>query len=450
MKRFVCSLVTAISFGLNLGPVVSLHAHAAEPVTDLSLDEALGLAVDRGPSVTSARAQWRSAEARSDQARSDRFPQLSISAGYTRYQEPSIVVPIHKVGIFPPLDEDVYEGLAHLSVPLFDGGRRRATHRAAAASADEARAQRDLSEQQLIEAVTSVFVRSRALEDTGQLVAARLSALRRRQGELSLLRREGRVSPGDTAQVAAAVESALSDSLGVDAQQYEVAANLGALIGSDVPVRPLTSELGLQTPDDWGLEKVAETPASTGPEVQAAQARLTREKALKTQAAGRFCPDVIGFGTYSLRSGGDLDAIGEWAAGIRLQVPLFDGGSRISGLRAARASVEAAQARARHAIQNQNAQVRVSLDQWRTSKARRRHLGVAAEAKSVSVAAQQELYREGRIPLSELLTQESELLQLQIRERAAAYSEVLAGLRYHSAAGSLTVDLINSLSGSSS
>jgi outer membrane protein len=450
MKRFVCGLATAICIGLGPWPALSPEARTGESVLALDLPEALGLALDGGPSVTSARAQWRSAEARSDQARSGRFPQLTMSAGYTRYQQPSIVVPIHEAGIFPPLDENIHEGLAYLSVPLFDGGRRRATHRAAAASADEARAQRDLSEQQLIEAVTSLFVRSRALEDTGQLVAARLSALRQRQGELALLWPEGRVSPGDTAQVAAAMQSAVSDSLDVDAQQFEVAANLGALIGSTVDVRPITSTLGLQTPYDWHLEEMVEPPASTGPGVRAAQARLTRDRALKTEAAGRFWPNVVGFGTYSLRSGGDLDFSGEWAAGVRLQVPLFDAGSRTSGLRAARASVEAAEARARQAIQSQNAQVRISLDQWRTSKARRRHLGVAAGAKSVFVAAQQQLYREGRISLSELLTQESGLLQLQIQERSAAYSEVLAGLRYHSAAGSLTVGLIHSLSGSSS
>ena len=448
MKRFICSV--AIGIGLNLWPGLFLEAQAGEAVLALTLQEALGRAVDGGPSVTSARAQWRSAEARSDQARGDRLPQLSMSAGYTRHQKPNIVVPIHAAGVFPPLDKEVYEGLAQVSVPLLDGGRRRAAHRAAAASADEARAHRDLSEQQLIEAVTSLFFRFRALEDTRQLVAARLSALRRRQGELSLLWREGRVSPADTAQVTATIETAMSDSLDGDAQQYEVAANLGALIGSAASVRPITSQLGLQAPGDWGLEEMAETPASTGPEVRAAQARLTRDRALKTQAAGRFWPDVIGFGTYSLRSGGNLDAIGEWSAGIRLQLPLFDAGSRISGLRAARASVEAAEARARRAIQAQNVQVRVALNQWRTSRARRRHLVVAAEAKSRSVSAQQELYGEGRIPLSELLTRESELLQLQIQERAAAYATVLAGLRYHSAAGSLTVDLINSLSGSSS
>lgn len=452
-KRLFRLLGITVGVGLCAGPAMAL-ADTGDPVLILSLQEALSLAVEGGPSVAATRAQWRSARGRADQARGERLPQLSMSAGYTRYQEPAIVVPIHEAGVFPPLDDDVYEAMAQLSVPLLDGGRRAATHQAATATAAEARARRDLSEQQIIEGVTSLFVRIRALEDTGHLITARLNVLRRRREELLLLWQEGRTSPADTALVAAALATGASDSLEVVTRQLEVATQLAALIGSDRAVHPIVADVGREPENGWPLE-LALAPAGTGPEasgpeVRAAQARLTRDRALKTQAASRFWPDVIGFGAYSLRSGGDRDAIGEWAAGIRLQVPLFDAGSRSSGLRAARASIEAAEALAQQALQNERAQVRIAQDQWHTSKARRHHLNVAAEAKSVSVAAQSELYREGRIPLSELLTQESELLQLQTQERAAAYAIVLAGLRYHAAAGHLTIDLAHRLTGSSS
>ena len=56
------------------------------------------------------------------------------------------------------------------------------------------------------------------------------------------------------------------------------------------------------------------------------------------------------------------------------------------------------------------------------------------------VAAHHELYREGRISLSDLMTRETEHLQLQLRERNLAYEQSLALLRQHAVAGTLTPD----------
>lgn len=404
----------------------------------MTLSEALEAALAQNPVAGAVRAQRQAAEARVGESRSGFFPQILVSSGYTRFKEPNIVVPIHKAGVFPPLDNDIYETILQLNIPLFKGGRTWAAHRAAKAVERESLAQEDLSRIRLIEGVAQIFIRSWTLEDTQTLLKVRLKALKQRHDELITLLNEGRVSPGDLALVRSSIASARADSIAVTSRDYELSVLLGQTMGADGPVEPLGADL-LDVKKSVRLSDSVAVVA--GPAVRIAQARLERAQALRVQAVRMFWPEVSGFTFYSFRSGDDFKWTGEWAAGVRLQVPLFDGGRRIAGARAAGASVQAAREGERSALQAQEAGLRVAIDRWRSSQIRRDYLVLAAQSKSQSVSAQQALYGTGRISLSELLIQEAELLQMQIEEREATHAEAFAMLSYYATAGRLTVDL---------
>lgn len=414
---------------------------ASNGVQGVSIAEALDAALSKNPGIRAVRAQRDATEARVWEVKSGFFPQVRLSSGFTRYSDPSIIVPIHEQGVFPPLDNDIFETVAQISVPLFSGGRTRAATGAAKASARESAAQEDLTELRLIQAVTQIYVQSQELQDKKALVIARLNVLQQRHRELSQLLKEGRISPAERALVDSNIESVRSDSIAIESGFFELSVRLAQLLGMNEPIRPIEAAEDSSNTAGADLDLLALPDDQFGPEVRKAQAQLARTQAQLSQATRTFWPEINGFASYMWRSGGELDMTGEWAAGITISLPLFEGGRRIAGVQAAKATMKAAEEQAQSVRQAQSAALQISRNLWQSSKMKQEYLKQAVQSKSRSVTAQKQLYESGRISLSELQTQETELLQLQGNERSAAYSTLLAGLEFHATAGSLSKDL---------
>jgi len=421
----------------------SVKAH--EPILKMKLSEALAHALERNPAIEAVMAQRQAVESRIWEARSGYWPQLTLSAGATRYQEPNIIIPIHQIGEFPPMDNTIYESAVQLKLPLFNGGRTRAASRAAGAQINESQAQQDLTEIGIIEGITRIYVQAQEMNDRAALSTARLSVLYQRHSELALLLQEGRISPADLALVASSIASARSDSIEITSRKSELAWRMARLLGQNQPVMPVTA-LAAEAEDN-GMSSPAEPPDLgiaadiNGPEVRSAQAQLARARAVRDQAASTFWPEISGFGIYNYRSGGEWDPIGEWAAGISLRLPLFEGGRRIANVSAANASLRAAEAQLQAARDGQHTELEIAREQWQAAQVRQQHLALAAENMQRSVAAQRTTYGAGRTSLSDLLAQEAELLRLQSDERGAAYTGQFALLRFHAIAGTLTAEL---------
>ena len=75
------------------------------------------------------------------------------------------------------------------------------------------------------------------------------------------------------------------------------------------------------------------------------------------------------------------------------------------------------------------------------------YLTQAVPEKSVSLQAHIDLFEAGRIPLRDLLTQETELLQLQLEQNVQYYQAYLALLQYEKTAGTLTKNKVLYLTG---
>ena len=87
--------------------------------------------------------------------------------------------------------------------------------------------------------------------------------------------------------------------------------------------------------------------------------------------------------------------------------------------------------------QQQNADLSLAAQQWENSRQAQEFFARAVENKELFVQAQRNLYDTGRLSLSELLTQETEWLGLQFRQKSQLYNEIRALLRYHAVAGTL-------------
>ena len=423
-------------------------AHAQETVSRISLSDALQTVVSDNPQLKAMVSYRDAAEARVSETTSDYFPRVSLSAGYTRYEENNIIVPIHKVGVFPPLDNDIYESVAQMSVPIFNGGRTRSARHASQAIVHERDAQIDLVNNNMIAAIGHIFIQAQELDDRLDLIKSRLEFLYRRYHEFTVLKKEGRVSPSEISLVQSEIENARFDSLDVESHRRELSVTLGQLLGRKEPITPHIASLPQSVHGEQATSQLSLSPTHdemSAPEIRIAEAQLNRTEALKELSARSFWPEISGVALYNFRSGDDLDFTNEWAAGVRIQMPLFDGGRRLAGISASKASFRAAQEQLESERQKLVSKLQIERDNWQTIQIQKKHMEAAVRAKAASVDGQRELYKEGRIQLSGLLIQENELLRIQIQERVAAYREMTALINYYTMQGSLTSEHVEQL-----
>lgn len=439
--------LTIFSAGL-VSALLALPANAGSAPDALSLADALESALLRNADVGAARREARAAAARVDQARGEYFPRLFFSAGYTRYEEPNIIIPIHEGGVFPPLDDGIYSGAANLEVPLFDGGRTAAALREAKARAEGAAAREDLSETELLVAVGRVFVRADEQADRRDLLRARLESLGERREEVERLFHEGRAARSDLDRVLSAIEEVRAESIDVESGAFELAVRLGRLVGRGDPVRPEPAAREVRI-RGGGIPGGPEDPIE-GPRLRWAEADLRGAEAARSRTKRAFLPAIDGFAAYALRSGDPPDPVGEWSVGVGLRIPLFDGWRLVPAARAASEAEAAARERVRAERQSQDADLRVAFDRWKAAGERRGRLGEAIRGKESVVSLTRKLYEEGRVPLSELMTEESELLSLEMKERGAAHAGRVAALDYYGVLGDLKAEFVVNLLGNQS
>lgn len=419
--------------------VVCLHSAAsgsevvpAVNVPPVGLEEALAEALDENLGLQAADYDRESANARIGEARGTLLPSLSAAAGYTRYSDPNTILPIHEAGVFPPLDDDIYEGSLSLQVPLFDGGRRRAGLMAARAGAAAATADLDQTRQAIIAAVSGLFIQARRLEDNLELIAGRVAALEVRREETADLVSAGRAAPGDLSLLDSSLDGARADSLAVESALQEVAWRLAGWLGRAVPVYPKPD------PRPAATGPAADFEDSSSPAIREAEARLRQRRASAEAARRAAWPELSAFGSLRSRAGDDLDFEEEWAVGIAVRIPLYTGGGLKASAQGARASQLAADRRLAAARQETAIGMEVATQRWHSAEGQLGLILASAEAKARAVDAQVELYEAGRLPLSTLLADENELLALEIRAAGLRNDVRLARIEFHRSAGTLT------------
>lgn len=424
-------ILACLTVGLGLVP----SAIRAEVIETVNLSDALTEAISANPVLAAATYDSTVDQFLVKEARADLFPEISAIGGYSRYEEPNIVLPIHEAGVFPPLDDDIYEGRIELHVPLFDGGRRRALVEATEASATSTSARADVTRMEIVAGVSRLFLEASRVEAGAVLVSARLVVLRQRHREIQTLMNEGRASSADLSLVEASLAEVVADSLELDSQRIEISLRLALWLGSDTPVKPVVTAAVDATGSVSFLEAV---PVEAAPRIREAEGRLEQASARYAAAAKAYWPELTGFAAVLSRSGDDLDFTSEWSAGVAVRMPLFTGGRRSASKKAAAAARMAAERRYLAVQLELQTNERAAIARWRSANSRQAALSQAAENKFISVSAQRELQAAGRLTLAELLTQETELLNMQLKAADMALAARFALLDYHIAIGTLS------------
>lgn len=196
---------TVISIIFSLFIVVGIpHRVTAQSITEkgeLTLTTAIDRSLENATNIRIAKAYSDGAEASSSLLSSDYIPKISSSLSYSLSQYPQIVTPIRQQGVFPPLDDQIFEANIQADWEIFDFGESRAIRQKAKSLADAANIKYDLARMETIESTTSAFIQLQQLRELKQVQKERIKALKENKEQLQSLYREGRVAKVDLLKI---------------------------------------------------------------------------------------------------------------------------------------------------------------------------------------------------------------------------------------------------------
>jgi len=341
---------------LRLASALIVFAAARLPAEDpppLSFPDALAAARSGNESILAARSEVRQREEEKKAAKGLYFPTVSFAPIYTHLNDDILLDlnPIRDVmlklhpqvppSLVPPFQETLFkqdELRLPLTArwPLFTGGRIRAANHAAEARIRDAEAQTRQSEESVLRSLVRAYFGLRlALEEKAVRAEVR-SGLEQHVRDARRLEEEGLIAKVERLNAEVALAEA-ERQLARAGHDVEIArAGLANVLAADTAVGDPVTPLFL-VPDLEPADRFREAALASHPALE----RLAAQRALAGEAVtaqkGAFWPQVFAYGLYELRKT-DLSPIEpDWLAGVGASIELFDGGSRLKKLAAAKA-----------------------------------------------------------------------------------------------------------------
>lgn len=414
-----------------------LFAATDAPAPGLSLDDCLKLAAGNHPALAAAQAGVAGASEAVGEARAPYYPQVDLNAGYHRWQRraflPSgLLLPGRGVPeLIGPLDD--WNGGLSSRVTLYDSGERRAgldaaQARLAGAEADAAATQADVRL-----ATQAAFYSLAAARDLAAVAAQNLARTESHQQLAEALRQAGAVPQADVLRAQAEVANARLQLISAQSRVQVAAGHLNTVMGraAETPLEIQAVSAAPPPPARADLAAAIEHALAHRPELQAGEQHAAAARAAVAGARAARAPKLRADGSFGWRDDAWLPGTREWQAGLSIDVPVFDAGSRAHRVARSRADL----AREEAVLENRRLQIREEV--WSAaSELERAWVSIAANETSVRASAEslravRERYAAGAAVVTDLLDTQTALA----RAEAA-----LAGARWEYFAARATFD----------
>ncbi|MBA2880915.1 outer membrane protein TolC [Desulfosalsimonas propionicica] len=406
---------------------------------ELSLDEAIELALQRNPGIEVQRHQTDSARADWREARGKRLPHLSAAASASRYLDDQRLVPARSPGEAGAWGEDQYGADLVLELPLFTGGRLINRASAARLFAEAAMDRLGRTRKETVFNVTSTFYA--ILEQRKVIESLRFShkAVSRQQEKIQdliavekgvrvdLLRVRVRLSDIEQQIIAEenrleALHRLLANLLGMETEQKHL---------------PVQGNLSFENPGVSG-DVLWQDIYAARQDYQALKNQAQAAEKSLAAARGEYFPRIDLRGTYGGRwaegdttvQAGASEEEDVGSIGLHMEMPLFAGGEIAARTAGARADQAALQARLRELelqirLEVQNARDAVIADTKRVQTTR-----AAIEEAAEALDIEQTKYNLGKGTIVDVLDAQDALLRAQtnLARALAAYNTDLARL----------------------
>lgn len=315
---------------LLLLPVMSTAA--PQSGGQITLEQAVDLALQNNPQVAAARQQVRGAQGAVVGASGRLLPTLSFSGSWNFAEKvQTIANPFASLGGPPTLTIDFtqdYQGSVALNYPLWTWGANSASYHEANAGLDAARQNAESAEAQVSLQVTQAFY-GVILASRGVEVSRDALTQAERQEEIAAQRvAQGAASEFEhlRAQVQAANLRPAVARAEAGLRQARIGLNLLLGRAPDTPME-VVGELAYE-PVDLDVEALKNEAVANRPEVQSARLGTQRaELAVKMARASRL-PTLLVNGTFGFRADNAALSSGyndNYAGNLIVSIPLFDG-----------------------------------------------------------------------------------------------------------------------------
>jgi outer membrane protein TolC len=425
---------------------------AAQPA--LTIQEAIGTALDRHPAIESAASRTHAAGARVEQAHSGYLPRVSYAESWTRSDNPvfvfgALLTQRQFTASNFQLDQlnrpdflNNFQSQVTLDQTVFDWGATRSQVRSAEAG-------RRLSQEQ--ERAVRMNVIARAVRNYYGAALARAS--------LEVAREALRSAEADAARA----ESIRKAGMSTDADVLSIRVHLASVREQEIrrsfdletAMAALNESLGLPLDSPHSLTTPLTPPNLTGaavadywldaarsrPEVQQSAAAVTMAAEQTTAARSALLPQ------FTIRAAFEADRQNfftkggaNWAVTAGMRWNLFDGSANRARVAEAKSSMAAARAQRREVTEAVRLEV---FRAWADVRAAAERLSVSAAAvdqAEESLRITKNRYQSGLTTVTDLLRNETALLEARTRRLAAVHDQRIAAVALELAAGTLSAD----------
>lgn len=414
---------------------------AAPAAAPLSLDDCLALSTAQHPALTAARAGVSAATEAVGEARAPYYPHVDLNAGYHRWQRraflPSgLVIPGRGIpDIIGPLDD--WNGGVQSRVTLYDFGERRAGLEAARARLAGVEAESSVVGADLRLNVRAAFYALAAGQELTAVAEKNLSRAEAHQRLAEARQSAGAVPQADVLRTQAEVANARLQLISARSRVRVATGRLNTAMGrpAETPLVITAPAEPVAPPQPAEIETAMATAANRRPEIAAGEKRAEAARAAVAAARAARAPKLRADAAYGLRDTTFWPDTREWQAGLSVDFPLFDAGSRAR--RFARSKAELVREEAN--VEARRLQVRDEA--WAAAaELERAWAAIAANETSVraheeSLRVVQERYERGAAVVTDLLDTQTALARAESSLAEARWSYLSARALFERATG---------------
>ena len=413
---------------------------SAAPVA-LSIEECLRIADETHPALTAAQAGVAAAAEAVSEARAPFYPQVDLSAGYHRWQRraflpsgltlpgrgiPEVVGPLHD-----------WNGGLQSRVLLYDSGERAAGLSAAQARRAGAEADVAVVRADLRLGVRAAYYALAVAQDLRVLAEKNLARAESHQRLAEARRAAGAVPQADVLRAQAEVAAGNLQLIGAASRVRAASGRLNTAMGraADTAIQIAGAPAMPPPPGQAELSVAVSRALAHRPELKSGAKRAEAARATVSAARAARAPKVRADGAFGWRDTEWLPDSREWQAGLAVDFPVFDAGSRARRL--ARSQAELAREEA--ALEHRRLQVREEV--WSTAvELERAWASIAANETNVraseeSLRVVRERYQLGGAILTDLIDTQTALARAEASLAETRWSYLTARAAFERAVG---------------
>ncbi|WP_232203913.1 TolC family protein [Chlorobaculum parvum] len=434
------SIATLLLIAAVMTTAQPLRAEEIAPATSepITLDEALRMTREHNPRALQAVEEVKAADAQVTRGRSGYFPHLSASAGY-RYLDPVAEANFGGATIqFVPNDN--YDARVTAEMMLYDFGRTGRTVDLAKAGRNSAGIRQEITLRDLSLATIRAFYSVLFLQEAVSVQQKEIDALQKNLDHMQKRYDEGAATRFDLLTTQVRLAAAGNRKIDYETQLHNQEIALRRLCGLDEQA-PLNLSGSFDiTVADKDANRLAAAALEQRPELMLARENLKAASYKKSLAGKEFLPKIVGSASWGTANGymPDIDKMRtNVAAGVELQVPIFDGFGRSAALREAAAMKRSAEQQQLDTEQMAQAEIRQSLNDLKSSEQKIETTCLQVSQADLAAQHARIRYDNGLATTLDLLDAEAALAEAELAHLQARYEYVLNAYDVRRASGDL-------------